>query len=122
MSYKCVKTKQRGLEKVRVCEGDQQSIQCPGISKIHIEFANYGRLKGGHVCGFFLLTKDCKAANSILIVKEDCQGKQSCELEANNGKFGDPCLLTQKYLEVSNVEPFKALSMFLRNLIFIYPL
>ncbi|XP_078366202.1 L-rhamnose-binding lectin ELEL-1-like [Oculina patagonica] len=50
--------------------------------------------------GFFAWTKDCKAANSLSIVKEDCQGKRSCVLEADNGKFSDPCFLTQKYLEV----------------------
>ena len=102
MSYKCVKTKANYLERVRVCEGNQQSVSCPGGRKIDIEFANYGRLKGGHFCGILAWDKDCKAANSLSIVKSDCQGKRSCVLKANNDKFGDPCFLTQKYLEVSN--------------------
>ncbi|KAL9979165.1 hypothetical protein ACROYT_G016785 [Oculina patagonica] len=59
VSFKCVKTQPNVLEKVRVCEGDQQSIACPGKRKIDIEYANYGRLKGGHICGIFAWTKDC---------------------------------------------------------------
>ncbi|XP_078366563.1 L-rhamnose-binding lectin CSL3-like isoform X2 [Oculina patagonica] len=100
VSYQCKPAKPNVMEKVRVCEDDQHSINCPGKRKIDIEYANYGRLTGGHVCGSFILTKDCKAAGSMSIVQDDCQGENTCVLEANNGKFGDPCLLTQKYLEV----------------------
>ncbi|XP_078366562.1 rhamnose-binding lectin-like isoform X1 [Oculina patagonica] len=100
VSYKCKPAKPNVMEQVRVCENDQQSINCPGKRKIDIEYANYGRLTGGHVCGSFILTKDCKAADSMSIVQDDCQGENTCVLEANNGKFGDPCFLTQKYLEV----------------------
>ena len=40
-------------------------------------------------------------------VKEDCNGKDNCQLEATNAKFGgDPCFFTAKYLEVSDVELF----------------
>lgn len=104
VSYKCVKAEPNDLQKVRVCEGNQQSINC-GKRKIDVEYANYGRLKGGHVCGIFSWDKDCKAENSLSVVKEDCQDEHSCVLEANNDKFGgNPCWLTSKYLEVSNVE------------------
>ncbi len=89
------------LLKARVCEGGHQLLACPNNRKIDVEYAMYGRLKGGHVCGAFVLHVNCQAANSLDVVKNDCQGKQSCILYANNEKYGDPCFLTQKYVEVS---------------------
>ncbi|XP_078364237.1 rhamnose-binding lectin-like [Oculina patagonica] len=100
VSYQCVKAKENMLQKELVCEGGHQLMQCPGNRKIDVEYAMYGRLKGGHVCGSFVLDVNCQAANSLDVVKNDCQGKQSCILYANNHKFGDPCFLTQKYVEV----------------------
>ncbi|XP_078366566.1 L-rhamnose-binding lectin CSL3-like [Oculina patagonica] len=100
VSYQCVKAKENMLQKVRVCEGGHQLMQCPGNRKIDVEYAMYGRLKGDHVCGFFSLLANCQAEKSLDVVKNDCQGKQSCILYANNHKFGDPCFLTKKYLEV----------------------
>ena len=108
VSYKCIPSK-LGVEKVRVCEGKKASIDCPKRSKISIEYANYGRTKGAHVCGALIaLSTNCKAENSMDIVKADCDGKDNCLLEATNGKFGDPCFLTPKYLEVSDVELFES--------------
>ena len=108
VSYKCIPGKPK--EKIRVCEGGKASIDCPKRSKISIEYANYGRMKGAHVCGAFsfVLNKNCGAENSMAIVERDCKDQNSCQLEANNDKFGDPCWGTQKYLEVSDFELFEA--------------
>lgn len=52
-----------------------------------------------------VLNTHCKAENSMAIVEGDCEDQNSCLLEATNAKFGnDPCFLTSKYLEVSDVE------------------
>lgn len=55
------------------------------------------------VCGGTYYTTNCKADNSLSIVKADCQDKPNCVLKADNGKFGDPCVGTKKYLEVSDI-------------------
>jgi len=96
------------LQKIRVCEGQQAYIDCPNGRKIEIDYANYGRLKGAHVCGFLIaLNTNCQVKTSKDTVEADCKDKEACLLEANNYKFGvswfgkDPCPLTQKYLEVS---------------------
>ena len=31
-------------------------------------------------------------------MQDRCEGKNSCEVEASNGVFGDPCVGTRKYL------------------------
>jgi len=103
VSYRCIPAKPGALQKIRVCEGQQASIDCPKRSKISIEYANYGRLKGPHVCGFLIvLNTNCRAESSMETVEKDCNGQDRCKLEATNDKFGkkDPCFLTPKYLEV----------------------
>ena len=95
-----------GIEEVvRVCEGERHAIECPNQRRINVVYANYGRLKGAHICGWFILSTNCGISTSMAVVRHDCQRKQHCDLVATNGKFGDdPCFLTHKYLEVSNVK------------------
>ena len=109
VNYRCIPATSEALQKIRVCEGQQAYIDCPNERKIEIDYANYGRLKGAHVCGSLIaLNTHCKAENSMAIVERDCKDQNSCQLEANNDKFGDPCWGTQKYLEVSDFELFEA--------------
>ena len=96
MKYECVEK----TVLVRICEGRSQLISCPAPKKIDITSANYGRLTGPHLCPGPVKTTNCGAAGSIDIVRNKCQGKQSCFLQATNGQFGDPCVGTKKYLEV----------------------
>jgi len=106
VTYRCVRGKRNALERIRVCEDQKATLHCPKGRKLDIQYANYGRLKG-NVCVSvipIIFTKDCKEEGSLETVKADCQGKNGCLLEANNNKFGDPCLGIQKYLEVSDVE------------------
>ena len=81
-------------------------IDCPSGRQIEIAYANYGRLKGAHVCGLLIpLNTNCRADSSMVTVEGDCKDQNGCLLEATNAKFGgDPCPLTKKYLEVSDVE------------------
>lgn len=111
VNYRCIPATSEALQKIRVCEGQQAYIDRPNERKIEIDYANYGRLKGAHVCGSLIaLNTHCKAENSMAIVEGDCEDQNSCLLEATNAKFGvhwfgnDPCFLTPKYLEVSDVE------------------
>ena len=85
---------------VRVCEGRSQVISCPVTKRINIQYANYGRLTGGHICPGPIGTIRCQATGSLTKVRDDCQGRAMCQLVSNNSKFGDPCYGTYKYLEV----------------------
>ena len=96
MNYECVEK----TVLVHICEGRSQHISCPAPKKIDIRSANYGRLTGPPLCPGPVKTTNCGAAGSIDIVRNKCQGKQSCFLQATNGQFGDPCVGTRKYLEV----------------------
>ncbi len=43
---------------------------------------------------------NCNDNNSITIIREKCDGKHTCSLQATTSVFGDPCPGTYKYLEV----------------------
>lgn len=109
VSFKCVDSRQNEEQRVRVCEHGKQVIECPNKREISVVSAIYGRMKGFHVCAGFVLDKNCESSTSFAVVKNDCQGKSSCELFANNDKFGgDPCFGTNKYLEVRYACKLKA--------------
>lgn len=80
--------------------GQSHAIHCNNGKEINIISANYGRLTGGHVCPGSIKTTNCGAAGSLTKVRNACQGKQECVLQATNNRFGDPCRGTKKYLEV----------------------
>eukprot|EP00117_Sycon_ciliatum_P018657 scpid41612/ scgid3296/ Beta-galactosidase 16 len=63
-----------------------------------IIFASYGTAQG-RICGNYS-TGTCNAANSTDIVEKACLGKNMCSIDANTPVFGDPCVLTFKYLAV----------------------
>ena len=94
------------LDSTNVCEGQKKTITCsePRTS-IDVTFAAYGRTSTS-VCSNTHLPHsrtDCvRNDNKVLdIVKNICNGKKACKLEAKNGVFGDTCGGTYKYLEVA---------------------
>ena len=81
-----------GLETARESSGSENSavdLTCDSDT-IDIIDASYGNLE-----------QECHAAESVQIVRDACQGKTSCEVQASNGVFGDPCGGTYKYLTVN---------------------
>ena len=90
-------------ETLYICEDYEGTISCahkPG-TVINIAYANYGRTTGGETCPTsYMYNQYCYAPNSTLIVKNQCESKVSCTILANNTVFGDPCVTTDKYLEV----------------------
>ena len=54
--------------------------------------ANYGRLDSITYSHPKVSNTNCKAANSLFIVRLKCNEEASCELHADNSVFGDPCL------------------------------
>ena len=97
-----VATRQTGMQ-LQFCEGDSHTLSCAHFSKkINILSANYGRLTGAEVCGWGGTgNTNCKADGALAKVQAHCQGLSHCTLRATNSEFGDPCLYTYKYLEVT---------------------
>ena len=63
--------------------------------------ANYGRLDRQTCPHSHMNNTDCRASNSLQIVRATCNGKTECQLHAKSFVFGgDPCKGTYKYLEV----------------------
>lgn len=81
------------------------SLECPEKRNIDVVWANFGRLKGAHVCGdgflgLFSWYQRCHNGDSLTVVRDACQDKEYCTLQASVAKFGDACWGTTKYLEV----------------------
>ena len=75
-------------------------LKCPiSNQKLTVNYANFGRTSET-TCSHNSNT-NCKAENSLSIVKAACNGKNSCLVTARNSDFGgDPCGGIHKYLEV----------------------
>merc|ERR1711962_1730975 len=89
-------------QQASACERKNLDISCEAGKLLHIDWANYGRLDTRTNCGTQGIqgVKNCRASNSLDIVKNRCQSKRSCSIHAGNSVFGDPCRGTVKYLEV----------------------
>ncbi|XP_035671508.1 uncharacterized protein LOC118412625 isoform X11 [Branchiostoma floridae] len=86
----------------RVCENQRLSISCPAGQQINIVSALYGRTTRAVCPSGPIRTIDCLSSTSLTRVRTSCQGKSTCSMAASNGVFGDPCVGTHKYLEVSS--------------------
>ncbi|XP_078701713.1 uncharacterized protein LOC144927849 [Branchiostoma floridae x Branchiostoma belcheri] len=85
----------------RVCEHQTLTIGCPTGRQINIVSALYGRTSRGVCPSGPIRTTSCRSPNSQVWVRGKCQGRSSCSVRASNSVFGDPCVGTFKYLEVS---------------------
>ena len=106
MTYRCIGDITAGdTKRLRVCENQKLSLECKEKRYIDIVWANFGRLKGGHICGdgffgAFSWYQGCQNAESLNRARAACQDKEHCTLEASVAQFGDACFGTTKYLEV----------------------
>ncbi|XP_072045786.1 L-rhamnose-binding lectin SML-like isoform X1 [Amphiura filiformis] len=84
-----------------VCEHDTLHLECAVGQTISVSSALYGRQKS-NVCtnGPNPQTNNCAAVNSLKLVQDQCEGHETCDIQASNGVFGDPCVGTFKYLEI----------------------
>ncbi len=83
-----------------VCEGENFHLECPTGKLISITSALYGR-QTAFICNDRPISStDCAASNSFDIVREKCDGFQSCDIAASNSVFGDPCRSVYKYLAI----------------------
>ena len=75
-------------------------IRCLIGGNINVVEASYGRHDRSTCPHSSTHTTNCDAGNSLSLVQRRCDFKPSCELDARNAVFGDPCRGTYKYLEV----------------------
>lgn len=83
------------------CEGSTQTLQCPSGTTIKVTDASYGRHDQTTCPHSAMSDTNCHASNSLSIVSEKCDHKQTCSVDATNNVFGDPCGGTYKYLQVT---------------------
>ncbi|XP_078674109.1 uncharacterized protein LOC144912558 [Branchiostoma floridae x Branchiostoma belcheri] len=76
-------------------------LSCPDGEALSIDHANFGRTTTSIFCPCTTCDTNCRAANSLSVVKGACEGYQQCSVSANSLFFGDPCFGTQKYLEAT---------------------
>ena len=80
--------------------GRTSAINC-GSKVTNIKSASYGRTQKG-VCAprGHDSNRFCYSASSMRVTLHRCQGQHRCTVHATNSVFGDPCVGTEKYLEV----------------------
>ncbi|XP_066266572.1 L-rhamnose-binding lectin ELEL-1-like [Branchiostoma lanceolatum] len=87
-------------QNIVTCEHETAVLSCGSGEEMVVTAANYGRTSSCP-CGGPIRTQRCYARNSLRIVRGACNGQRACTIRAHNDVFGDPCVGTFKYLEVS---------------------
>lgn len=83
-----------------LCDGKRGFIRRENGTKIKIVSANFG-LTDDQVCpGGNTSTRTCRSKSSETRVRWNCSEYSSCDLQALNQLFGNPCANFLKYLEV----------------------
>ena len=82
-----------------------RSIACPNLQLLHIFNAFYGKLSGHDCQDPVTQLRDqiptCFSQDAPKIIREACQGQQSCDLYAEDNLYQNPCPTVKKYLFVS---------------------
>ncbi|XP_050953020.1 L-rhamnose-binding lectin CSL3-like [Labeo rohita] len=94
VSYECIPARKKVT-----CDNTQSNITC-GTGVISVHYANYGRRDLVTCPGKLVTTRYCYSPQTSSL-RSRCNGKKSCELNASNSIYSDPCYGVQKYLEVT---------------------
>ncbi|XP_065141478.2 uncharacterized protein [Paramisgurnus dabryanus] len=91
---------------VFACESDTASIHCDQ-GRIKVLSANYGRTNSA-TCSSGkpadqISNVQCTQSSSLSVLASRCDEKQNCSISVNNTVFGEPCVGTYKYLDLSYV-------------------
>ncbi|KAK7166994.1 hypothetical protein R3I94_001406 [Phoxinus phoxinus] len=98
-----------GIEAHVICEGQDGVLSC-GMSlsgsprTIRVIKANYGRTNSRTCANGVPYSQISNTRCGIIvtnIVYDRCNRKQTCVIPASNSLFGDPCVGTYKYLDVT---------------------
>lgn len=83
-----------------VCEGEGSTpIECS--TSIHIISAVYGRTDEATCPSSHIKTSQCLDDHALSMIRQLCENKKSCHVNANNDLYGDPCPGTYKYLNIT---------------------
>ena len=83
-----------------ICESKSGFVRCPHKELISIHSVLYGRLEVAPCHTPAIYSTTCASSLAPAIVRRRCQGQNACYLYASNHFFGDPCVRTDKYLQV----------------------
>ncbi|XP_073731551.1 L-rhamnose-binding lectin CSL3-like [Misgurnus anguillicaudatus] len=94
------------IQKQSSCEGDTISINCNKMI-IKVVSANYGRTNSA-TCSTGrpadqISNVQCTQSSSLNVLATQCDGAHTCSISTSNTVFGDPCVGTYKYLNVSYI-------------------
>uniref|UniRef100_A0A4W6G8M4 SUEL-type lectin domain-containing protein n=1 Tax=Lates calcarifer TaxID=8187 RepID=A0A4W6G8M4_LATCA len=87
------------------CEHSVAHLYCDEGQVIFVYGADYGR-RDHTTCSYKRPASQIEnvyCSNPTSKVAESCNGRNICSISASNSVFGDPCVGTYKYLEVSYV-------------------
>uniref|UniRef100_A0A1A8F0W6 SUEL-type lectin domain-containing protein n=2 Tax=Nothobranchius korthausae TaxID=1143690 RepID=A0A1A8F0W6_9TELE len=85
------------------CEHSLTHLKCDEGQIISVYSADYGR-RDLTTCIYgrpISQIQNSACFNPTNKVADSCEGKNSCTIQASNSVFGDPCVGTNKYLEVA---------------------
>lgn len=84
------------------CEDRQLVMDCDPGNKINLIRANYGRfsITQCNEQGQLEMSTECMSPITFRIMRDRCQDKSKCSVNATSSLFGDKCPKTRKYLEV----------------------
>ncbi|XP_073730925.1 L-rhamnose-binding lectin CSL3-like [Misgurnus anguillicaudatus] len=91
---------------VITCESDTANLHCDQ-GRIKVLSANYGRTNSATCSGgkpaYQISNVQCTQSSSLSVLTSQCDGQTNCSISASNSVFGDPCVGTYKYLDVSYI-------------------
>ncbi|XP_028435614.1 L-rhamnose-binding lectin SML-like [Perca flavescens] len=105
--YKYLETTYTCLPEIHLvaCEGSLAKLQCDHKQVIFVSSANYGR--SDQTTCIYKRPLDqiqmVSCSSPAGKVADSCNGENRCNISASNSVFGDPCVGTYKYLEVSYI-------------------
>ncbi|XP_078617275.1 uncharacterized protein LOC144885267 [Branchiostoma floridae x Branchiostoma japonicum] len=80
------------------CWSSPLQLSCPTGQTVFIDYAKYDRT-ATPVCPCRPCDADCRAANSLAVLKGACEGLQECTIRTSGYVSGDPCHVRHMYLE-----------------------
>ena len=84
-----------------ICEPNSGIIRCPHDDVISVHSVLYGRLDSTTCPSRHIYSTMCVSSSAPSVVRRKCQGENACYLYASNHFFGDPCIRTDKYLQIA---------------------
>ncbi len=92
-----------GVMTETACEHEDMRISCPAGSVISVINGFFGRTTR-RICDRwygFIWNLNCVSEMAPGISRNLCDGQNSCDVPTTTGYYGDPCWLTEKYVQIT---------------------